>query len=201
MDNLNSNNNNNIFGNSNQINYNSPNPLGISMYADNDDNSSNNINISKNNNIDNFKVYDAGINFEYYQNNDNNLDSLTSLGFTKKQMYDKKIIKEEFNSFGGINIYQKGIFNDEETNNIKNICIAIFDSSRPFDQSNVEKISLKLKQAYEGEWFVLVCQENLNKKSENFDFKFSNVDLKNIFIFSHNNYRFYIGKIKNLNNL
>ena len=33
MDNLNSN-NNNIFGNSNQINYNSPNPLGISMYAD-----------------------------------------------------------------------------------------------------------------------------------------------------------------------
>ena len=178
-------NNNNIFGNNYQEYINNNNKM-----INNNNNANNNQNINENN----------PINPAYYVPDDNNTLSLSSVDFTKKKITEKNLFKGDITSMSQLKIIEPGNFNPEEIDNIKNICISEFNTSNPLDQTNIDKISQKLKLKYDGEWFVLICEQSAPKKRLNFDFKFSNLDWKDILIFSQHNFRFYIGKIKNINN-
>ena len=178
-------NSNNFFGN----NYN--------QYIDSNTNNlanNNNQNINENNQNQNPPIYfDSGDNIPD--------ETLSQFMDTKKFINDKHILKDTIPISNETKIIQRGQdFNDSEIEEIKNICISLFDSTHPYEQTNVEKISQRLKIKYDGEWFVLISEQSSQKQCLNFDFKFSNIESKDIFILSHLTHRFYIGKIKNINN-
>ena len=182
-------NSNNFFGN----NYNQYIDSNNNNLANNN-NQNNNQNINENNQNQNPPIY--------FDSGDNILDeTLSQVMDTKKFINDKHILKDTIPISNETKIIQRGQdFNDSEIEDIKNICISLFDSTHPYEQTNVEKISQRLKIKYDGEWFVLISEQSSQKQCLNFDFKFSNIESKDIFILSHLTHRFYIGKIKNINN-
>ena len=181
-------NNNNFFGN----NYNQYIDTNINKMINNNNNhQNNNQNINENNQDQNQTLC--------YQPGDNISDeSLSQLDNTKDFIFNK--ISCKVPNTNETKIIQRGDFNDVEIEYIKNICISLFDSLNPYEQTNVEKITQNLKLKYDGEWFVLISKEAPEKKYFDFDFKFSNIEWKEIFILSNSTHRFYIGKIKNINN-
>ena len=186
-------NKNNFFGNNYQEYFDNKNNKMVNYNnADNNQNNNQNINQNINQNLLN--------NSDYYNPDDNNTLTLSGYGYTKQQFIQKNMINRHQMPENSSTIIRPGNFNQEEIDDIKKICIDGFDTSIPFDQTNIDKISQKLKLKYEEEWFVLVCEQSSPKDRLNFDFKFSNLDSKDVLIFSHYNFRFYIGKIKNINN-
>ena len=181
-------NSNNFFGN----NYNQYIDSNTNNLVNNNQN--NNQNINENNQNQNPPIY--------FDSGDINPDeTLSQVMDTKKFINDKHFLKETIPISNETKIIQRGQdFNDSEIEDIKNICITLFDSAHPYEQTNVEKISQRLKIKYDGEWFVLISEQSSQKQCLNFDFKFSNIESKDIFILSHLTHRFYIGKIKNINN-
>ena len=154
----------------------------------------NNFNIM-NNNIQN----NINLNEEQCINNNNNDDindySPKKDGDTwvKVNQYIKDSIKET-SQISGV-LYRGEDFTEEQINNIKEICSSYFNFSKLEDSKNGYKIAQRLKQKYEGEWFFLVCPEINNKTMQDFDFKFTNIERKNMLIFSENNFRFYICRL------
>ena len=194
-------NKNNFFGNNYQEYFDNKNNKMVN-YNNADNNQNNNQNINQNINQNNNQNINQNLlnNSDYYNPDDNNTLTLSHYGYTKKQFIQKNMINRHQMPENSSTIIQPGNFNQEEIEDIKKICIDGFDTSIPFDQTNIDKISQKLKLKYEEEWFVLVCEQSSPKDRLNFDFKFSNLDSKDVLIFSHYNFRFYIGKIKNINN-
>ena len=160
----------------------------------------NNINNMNNNNSDNFNIdnnndncekntlnYDNKKDKQYKNNEDSNYDTHNVI--INLETVQKMISLEP-------KILNKGIFTDNQINQIKNICFSSLNLSNLDDTKNDDKISQKLKQKYMGEWFVLICQQKSEKDVLDFDFKFTNINKGNTLIFSYKNLRLYITKIK-----
>ena len=184
------NNNKNFFGD----NYNQYIDSTNNKMINNNNNQNNNQNINENNQNQNQTLIFAP--------EDNNIpdETFSQLINTKEFINDKNFLKEKIPIKTETKVIQNGDFDETEGKDIQNICISLFDSSHPYEQTNVEKISQKLKLKYDGEWFVLISEQASQNKRLNFDFKFSNLKWEEIFILSHLTHRFYIGKIKNINN-
>ena len=113
--------------------------------------------------------------------------------WVKVNQYIQDSIKDISQNSGVL--YRGRDYTEEQINDIKEICSSYFNFSKLEDSKNGYKIAQRLKQKYEGEWFFLVCPEINNKTMQDFDFKFTNIERKNMLIFSENNFRFYICRL------
>ena len=150
----------------------------------NEYNNNNNFN-NENLNIPNNNITNS-LNEEIIPNMLNNSDNYDTGGKIRKAMGIERPIIEE--------TIQKGNFPEEMIGEIKEICSSYFNSSQE-STAKIGIISDKLKEKYKGEWFVLICPKSKEKETEDFDFKFTNMDPKNTLIFLKKNVIFYICKL------
>ena len=194
MDNNNKNNfvdymNNNQMNNQNYDNVNTK----MINLNNNINNNNNAINMSSLNNINNENNGNTLIqlnkiddnNFQlYYPNNNsqNNNDNKQTLQLLKDKL--PNVITSIEN---GPKIIQEGKFDKVQIYKIKKIINSY--------KVKVETISQKLKEEFGGDWFVLSYKQDQGSKLEDFDFKFTNNKIEDVFIFSENKCKYFICKL------
>ena len=194
MDNNNKNNfvdymNNNQMNNQNYDNVNTK----MINLNNNINNNNNAINMSSLNNINNENNGNTLIqlnkiddnNFQLYypdNNNQNNNDNKQTLQLLKDKL--PNVITSIENE---PKIIQEGKFDKVQIYKIKKIINAY--------KVKVETISQKLKEEFGGDWFVLSYKQDQGSKLEDFDFKFTNNKIEDVFIFSENKCKYFICKL------
>ena len=195
MDNNNKNNfvdymNNNQMNNQN---YDNVNTKMINLNNNIDNNNNNAINMSSLNNINNENNGNTLIqlnkiddnNFQLYypdNNNQNNNDNKQTLQLLKDKL--PNVITSIENE---PKIIQEGKFDKVQIYKIKKIINSY--------KVKVETISQKLKEEFGGDWFVLSYKQDQGSKLEDFDFKFTNNKIEDVFIFSENKCKYFICKL------
>ena len=195
MDNNNKNNfvdymNNNQMNNQN---YDNVNTKMINLNNNINNNNNNAINMSSLNNINNENNGNTLIqlnkiddnNFQLYypdNNNQNNNDNKQTLQLLKDKL--PNVITSIENE---PKIIQEGKFDKVQIYKIKKIINSY--------KVKVETISQKLKEEFGGDWFVLSYKQDQGSKLEDFDFKFTNNKIEDVFIFSENKCKYFICKL------
>ena len=161
--------NNNINKNNNAINMSSLNNI------NNENNGNTLIQLNK---IDdnNFQLYYSE------NNNQNNNDNKQTLQLLKDKL--PNVITSIENE---PKIIQEGKFDKVQIYKIKKIINSY--------KVKVETISQKLKEEFGGDWFVLSYKQDQGSKLEDFDFKFTNNKIEDVFIFSENKCKYFICKL------
>ena len=194
---MDNNNNNNFvdYMNNNQMNnqnYDNVNTKMINL--NNNINKNNNaINMSSLNNINNEnngntliqlnKIDDNNFQLYYSENNNqNNNDNKQTLQLLKDKL--PNVITSIENE---PKIIQEGKFDKVQIYKIKKIINSY--------KVKVETISQKLKEEFGGDWFVLSYKQDQGSKLEDFDFKFTNNKIEDVFIFSENKCKYFICKL------
>ena len=193
MDNNNKNNfvdymNNNQMNNQNYDNVNTK-----MINLNNNINNNNAINMSSLNNINNEnngntliqlnKIDDNNFHLYYPDNNSqNNNDNKQTLQLLKDKL--PNVITSIENE---PKIIQEGKFDKVQIYKIKKIINSY--------KVKVETISQKLKEEFGGDWFVLSYKQDQGSKLEDFDFKFTNNKIEDVFIFSENKCKYFICKL------
>ena len=193
MDNNNKNNfvdymNNNQMNNQNYDNVNTK-----MINLNNNINNNNAINMSSLNNINNEnngntliqlnKIDDNNFQLYYPDNNSqNNNDNKQTLQLLKDKL--PNVITSIENE---PKIIQEGKFDKVQIYKIKKIINSY--------KVKVETISQKLKEEFGGDWFVLSYKQDQGSKLEDFDFKFTNNKIEDVFIFSENKCKYFICKL------
>ena len=191
------NNNNNFvdYMNNNQMNnqnYDNVNTKMINL-NNNINNNNNAINMSSLNNINNEnngntliqlnKIDDNNFQLYYSENNNqNNNDNKQTLQLLKDKL--PNVITSIENE---PKIIQEGKFDKVQIYKIKKIINSY--------KVKVETISQKLKEEFGGDWFVLSYKQDQGSKLEDFDFKFTNNKIEDVFIFSENKCKYFICKL------
>ena len=194
MDNNNKNNfvdymNNNQMNNQNYDNVNTK----MINLNNNINNNNNAINMSSLNNINNEnngntliqlnKIDDNNFQLYYSENNNqNNNDNKQTLQLLKDKL--PNVITSIENE---PKIIQEGKFDKVQIYKIKKIINSY--------KVKVETISQKLKEEFGGDWFVLSYKQDQGSKLEDFDFKFTNNKIEDVFIFSENKCKYFICKL------
>ena len=194
MDNNNKNNfvdymNNNQMNNQNYDNVNTK----MINLNNNINNNNNAINMSSLNNINNEnngntliqlnKIDDKNFQLYYSENNNqNNNDNKQTLQLLKDKL--PNVITSIENE---PKIIQEGKFDKVQIYKIKKIINSY--------KVKVETISQKLKEEFGGDWFVLSYKQDQGSKLEDFDFKFTNNKIEDVFIFSENKCKYFICKL------
>ena len=200
------NNINNMNINNNQGNF--------KVYESNNYNDNNfNNNFNDNNNRFNSDNNFLNNNFNMVNNMENNFNSNNNLFNNNEQpiidlnqnnyensdtmkILKNHIPKDEDSKYNEIKIHQNGNFKNEQLDEIIDICTSQLNLNYLRDTKTDDKIAQRIKQKYGGEWFVLICQLSSNKDQEDFDFKFTNITRKNLIIFSIQNFRFYVCRLR-----
>ena len=123
--------------------------------------------------------------------NSNKNDTNFSL-YYPNDIQTMKVIREKIpdvitSGGNGPKVIQEGNFKKDQIHKIKNIINSY--------KVTVEMISQKLKEKIGGDWFVLSYKQDQDAKIEDFDFKFTNNKIEDVFIFSENKYKYYICKL------
>ena len=156
-------------------------------------NNNNAINMSSLNNINNEnngntliqlnKIDDNNFQLYYPDNNtQNNNDNKQTLQLLKDKL--PNVITSIENE---PKIIQEGKFDKVQIYKIKKIINSY--------KVKVETISQKLKEEFGGDWFVLSYKQDQGSKLEDFDFKFTNNKIEDVFIFSENKCKYFICKL------
>ena len=156
-------------------------------------NNNNAINMSSLNNINNEnngntliqlnKIDDNNFQLYYPDNNSqNNNDNKQTLQLLKDKL--PNVITSIENE---PKIIQEGKFDKVQIYKIKKIINSY--------KVKVETISQKLKEEFGGDWFVLSYKQDQGSKLEDFDFKFTNNKIEDVFIFSENKCKYFICKL------
>ena len=156
-------------------------------------NNNNAINMSSLNNINNEnngntliqlnKIDDNNFQLYYSENNiQNNNDNKQTLQLLKDKL--PNVITSIENE---PKIIQEGKFDKVQIYKIKKIINSY--------KVKVETISQKLKEEFGGDWFVLSYKQDQGSKLEDFDFKFTNNKIEDVFIFSENKCKYFICKL------
>ena len=152
-----------------------------------------NNNINNNNNAINMKSLNN-------INNENNGNTLIQLNKIDDKTLNLKLINKQTlqllkdklpNVITSIEnepkIIQEGKFDKVQIYKIKKIINSY--------KVKVETISQKLKEEFGGDWFVLSYKQDQGSKLEDFDFKFTNNKIEDVFIFSENKCKYFICKL------
>ena len=175
----------------NNQNYDNVNTKMINL--NNNINNNNAINMSSLNNINNEnngntliqlnKIDDNNFQLYYPDNNSqNNNDNKQTLQLLKDKL--PNVITSIENE---PKIIQEGKFDKVQIYKIKKIINSY--------KVKVETISQKLKEEFGGDWFVLSYKQDQGSKLEDFDFKFTNNKIEDVFIFSENKCKYFICKL------
>ena len=176
----------------NNQNYDNVNTKMINL-NNNINNNNNAINMSSLNNINNEnngntliqlnKIDDNNFQLYYPDNNSqNNNDNKQTLQLLKDKL--PNVITSIENE---PKIIQEGKFDKVQIYKIKKIINSY--------KVKVETISQKLKEEFGGDWFVLSYKQDQGSKLEDFDFKFTNNKIEDVFIFSENKCKYFICKL------
>ena len=176
----------------NNQNYDNVNTKMINL-NNNINNNNNAINMSSLNNINNEnngntliqlnKIDDNNFQLYYSENNNqNNNDNKQTLQLLKDKL--PNVITSIENE---PKIIQEGKFDKVQIYKIKKIINSY--------KVKVETISQKLKEEFGGDWFVLSYKQDQGSKLEDFDFKFTNNKIEDVFIFSENKCKYFICKL------
>ena len=176
----------------NNQNYDNVNTKMINL-NNNINNNNNAINMSSLNNINNEnngntliqlnKIDDNNFQLYYSENNiQNNNDNKQTLQLLKDKL--PNVITSIENE---PKIIQEGKFDKVQIYKIKKIINSY--------KVKVETISQKLKEEFGGDWFVLSYKQDQGSKLEDFDFKFTNNKIEDVFIFSENKCKYFICKL------
>ena len=176
----------------NNQNYDNVNTKMINL-NNNINNNNNAINMSSLNNINNEnngntliqlnKIDDNNFQLYYSENNNqNNNDNKQTLQLLKDKL--PNVITSIENE---PKIIQEGKFDKVQVYKIKKIINSY--------KVKVETISQKLKEEFGGDWFVLSYKQDQGSKLEDFDFKFTNNKIEDVFIFSENKCKYFICKL------
>ena len=176
----------------NNQNYDNVNTKMINL-NNNINNNNNAINMSSLNNINNEnngntliqlnKIDDKNFQLYYSENNNqNNNDIIQTLQLLKDKL--PNVITSIENE---PKIIQEGKFDKVQIYKIKKIINSY--------KVKVETISQKLKEEFGGDWFVLSYKQDQGSKLEDFDFKFTNNKIEDVFIFSENKCKYFICKL------
>ena len=177
----------------NNQNYDNVNTKMINLNNNINNNNNNAINMSSLNNINNEnngntliqlnKIDDNNFQLYYPDNNSqNNNDNKQTLQLLKDKL--PNVITSIENE---PKIIQEGKFDKVQIYKIKKIINSY--------KVKVETISQKLKEEFGGDWFVLSYKQDQGSKLEDFDFKFTNNKIEDVFIFSENKCKYFICKL------
>lgn len=183
--------NNNIINNINQIYPNN----NILFY-----NSINHLNNNINNNTNSYTNNNIYFNNNNY-NNYNKLEDISCPTVIGTISHNNQILQNQTNNseadiynklFQKKSLKREEIFkNENEIHTIEEICKYTIDKKELKDAANY--ISQKLNEKYTQEFFVLICDKNVN----GYDFNFSDLEEKDSFYYSYNIYDIYICILKN----
>ena len=178
----------------NNQNYDNVNTKMINLNNNINNNNNNAINMSSLNNINNENNGNTLIqlnkiddnNFQLYYSENNNIQNNNDNKQTLQLLKDKlpNVITSIENE---PKIIQEGKFDKVQIYKIKKIINSY--------KVKVETISQKLKEEFGGDWFVLSYKQDQGSKLEDFDFKFTNNKIEDVFIFSENKCKYFICKL------